>query len=114
MTRLALIVLSLLAVPASADSPLLETRICGAPARNADGTIRRRADVLRAFQRLHPCPSTGRTTGACPGWAKDHIVPLKCSGCDSVSNLQWLPLALKSCAGAQCKDRWERRIYCAR
>jgi hypothetical protein len=28
------------------------------------------------FQRQHPCPSTGRATGACPGYIKDHIVPL--------------------------------------
>jgi hypothetical protein len=29
--------------------------------------------VKHEFQRQHPCPSTGRTTGACPGYIKDHI-----------------------------------------
>jgi hypothetical protein len=45
--------------------------------------------VTREFQREHPCPSTGKTSGACPGCRKDHIVPLACGGRDAVSNLQW-------------------------
>jgi hypothetical protein len=45
--------------------------------------------VTREFQREHPCPSTGRTSGACPGYRKDHVVPLACGGPDAVSNLQW-------------------------
>jgi len=27
--------------------------------------------VTREFQREHPCPSTGRTSGPCPGYWKD-------------------------------------------
>jgi hypothetical protein len=80
--------------------------------RLADGSIRRRADVLAAFKRQHPCPANGATTGACPGWAMDHIVPLVCGGCDEVSNLQWLPNQIKSAAGIYPKDRWEQRVYC--
>lgn len=90
--------------------PLDETRYCGPPARNADGSIRRRADVLAAFQRIHPCPSTGLTTGPCPGWAKNHDRSLACGGCDSVSNLSWLPLDIKACVGPHCVDRFERKI----
>jgi hypothetical protein len=45
--------------------------------------------VPQAFQRSHPCPSTGRKTGACPGWIKDHIIPLCAGGPDTVANLQW-------------------------
>lgn len=111
---LATIILAGCAVQADTVSvqPLIEQRYCGAPARNADGSIRRRADVLAAFQRAHPCPSTGKTTGACPGWAKDHVIPMACGGCDAVSNLQWLPNAMKSAAGTLPKDRFERLIYC--
>ena len=29
--------------------------------------------VAREFQQEHPCPSTGQTSGACPGYIKDHI-----------------------------------------
>src|SRR5437870_8347840 len=45
--------------------------------------------VAREFQREHPCPSTGRTIGACPCYWKDHIMPLACGGSDTVANLQW-------------------------
>jgi hypothetical protein len=94
------------------DDALIDSRYCHEePLRDAQGKIARRADVIAAFQRLHPCPSTGETTGACRGWAKDHVVPLAVGGCDSVSNLQWLPLSLKSCMGRLCKDRWERNVY---
>jgi hypothetical protein len=90
-----------------------ETRYCTAtPHRDVDGSISRRADVLRAYRHLYPCPSTGKTRGACPGWNLDHTIPLACGGCDSVSNLSWLPVEIKRCAGDYCKDRWERRVYC--
>ena len=36
----------------------------------------RSREVTREFQREHPCPSTGLTRGACPGYRKDHIKPL--------------------------------------
>lgn len=103
-----LVFLLLLASLALAQDP----RYGGPPARDADGSIKRSRAVLREFQRIHPCPSTGKTTGACPGWHLDHVVPLVCFGLDAVQNLQWLPVELKSCAGALCKDRWERRVYC--
>src|SRR5262245_2753528 len=60
--------------------------------------------VAQEFQRLHPCPSTGRTTGACPGYIKDHIRALDCGGPDSVTNMQW-----QTVAAAKAKDRWERK-----
>jgi hypothetical protein len=108
----ALILLSSGVLAQVPPDPLKELRYCGAPARNADGSIKRRTAVLTAFQRTHPCPSTGLTDKACPGWAMDHVVPLACGGCDAVWNLQWLPNSLKSCAGTVCKDRFERKIYC--
>jgi 5-methylcytosine-specific restriction endonuclease McrA len=46
--------------------------------------------VRREFQRLNPCPSTGKRSGACPGWQRDHVVPLCFYGADAVWNLQWL------------------------
>lgn len=111
-----LIVLALLAAVsawANVDPATTELRYCGAPKRDTHGNIIRRADVLAAFQKAHPCPVTGKTTGACAGWAKDHIVPLACGGCDAVSNLQWLPDGLKSVAGTISKDRFERLVYAA-
>ena len=59
--------------------------------------------VLLAFQRVHPCPSTGETRGSCPGYWRDHILPLACGGPDAVANLQW-----QTIADAKAKDKWER------
>lgn len=52
----------------------------------------RSATVAAKFQRLHPCPVTHKKTGACPGWVKDHIIPLCAGGLDSVENMQWQTL----------------------
>lgn len=94
--------------------PLDETRYCTTtPSRDADGSISRRADVLAAFKRHHPCPSTGKTSGPCPGWAINHTIPLACGGCDSVTNLSWVPNVLKSGPGYFPIDRWERKVHCS-
>jgi hypothetical protein len=47
-------------------------------------------NVPAEFQRQFPCPSTGKTTGACPGWNKDHHIPLCAGGPDTVANLNWM------------------------
>jgi hypothetical protein len=60
--------------------------------------------VAREFQREHPCPSTGLTVGACPGYWRDHIIPLACGGPDDPSNMQW-----QTIAEARAKDAWERK-----
>jgi hypothetical protein len=54
------------------------------------------------FQKSQPCPSTHKTTGACPGYVIDHITPLKRGGADSPSNMQW-----QTTAAAKAKDRAE-------
>jgi len=58
--------------------------------------------VRREFQRANPCPSTGRATGACPGYVVDHVVPLKRGGPDAPGNMQW-----QSIEAAKAKDRIE-------
>ena len=64
----------------------------------------RSLEVKHEFQRQHPCPSTGRSTGACPGYVKDHIRALACGGPDAGSNMQW-----QTTAAAKAKDKWETR-----
>lgn len=88
-----------------------DTRYQATINRDADGKIIRKASVIYAFKKLHPCPSTLLRTGACPGWSIDHVIPLAVGGIDAVSNMQWLPNEIKSCAGDYCKDRFERKIY---
>jgi hypothetical protein len=96
-------------IDARAAMPMYEElRYCGAPKRDADGDIIRNSNVTRRFQLLHPCPRTGALTGACPGWAIDHVIPLACGGCDAVSNMQWLDTTTKA-----RKDRYERSIGAA-
>jgi hypothetical protein len=109
-----LVASALVSASAIAQDALTEVRYCGPPPRMADGSIKRRADVLTAFRKVHPCPATGKTSGACPGWSIDHIIPLASCGCDAVRNLQWLPNEIKSAAGVYAKDRWERRVYICR
>jgi hypothetical protein len=57
-----------------------------------------RADFLAA----HPCPATGKSTGACSGYVIDHIIALPCGGADAPANMQW-----QTIAEARAKDRWE-------
>ena len=109
--RQLIFLLTILPAMAIWANPLIETRYCGQPKRDASGAITRRVDVLYAFQKIHPCPSTGLNTGACAGWQKNHIISLSCGGCDEVSNLQWLPVQIKTCNEWYCVDRFERKIY---
>jgi hypothetical protein len=64
--------------------------------------------VKREFQLMHPCPATGRTSGARPGYVKDCVVPLACGGPDAPSNMQWQTIRV-----ARAKDKWETK-GCAR
>lgn len=75
--------------------------ICAASSALA---IERSRTVPRDFQRANPCPSTGQTKGACPGYVRDHIVPLCAGGPDHPSNLQW-----QTVADGKAKDRQEVR-----
>lgn len=69
----------------------------------ADARQHRSTAVLRDFQRA--CPSTGLHYGACPGYVRDHIVPLCAGGRDAVDNLQW-----QERAASLAKDRAERAL----
>jgi 5-methylcytosine-specific restriction endonuclease McrA len=48
------------------------------------------ARAKASFRHTNPCPSTGKTTGACRGHQIDHRIPLGKGGADSPSNMQWL------------------------
>jgi hypothetical protein len=75
---------------------------CASCERDSRGKIRRSETARHAFQKSHPCPATRKTTGACPGYVIDHVVPLKRGGADDPRNMQW-----QTTAQAKAKDRVE-------
>lgn len=93
----------------SANQPYRKNYI--APGYNADpsvkrdkhGRIKRSSAAKAAFERDQPCPSTGKSSGRCPGYVVDHRMPLECGGADDPSNMQW-----QTTAEAKEKDKTER------
>lgn len=57
--------------------------------RDSDGRIHGSTHAKDEFEKAHPCPSTGKSTGACQGYVIDHFRPLARGGPDSASNMQW-------------------------
>lgn len=86
--------------------PLIDTSRGPNPAtgvqRDGKGRIQRSARARADFRKAYPCPSTGKRSGACPGFVIDHVVPLKRHGADAPSNMQW-----QTRAEARAKDRTE-------
>ena len=82
----------------------------------ADAEIKRDRAQVRSFRAEHPCPATGRTRGACPGWHVDHVTPLCAGGPDSPDNMQWITredhrfktlVDVRECRKARRKDAHE-------
>ena len=71
---------------------------------SADASTHRSSAVKAEFQRQNPCPSTGKTRGACKGYVKDHIKALACGGLDMPINLQW-----QTVEESKAKGKWERK-----
>jgi hypothetical protein len=48
---------------------------CTNRAPSLRGSDERSTAAKNAFKRAHPCPSTGRSSGSCPGYVIDHVIP---------------------------------------
>jgi hypothetical protein len=70
--------------------------------RDSHGRIARSHVSIYKFRKDHPCPSTGATSGACPGYVIDQVQPLKRGGADKPANMQW-----QTIHDAKAKDRRE-------
>lgn len=73
--------------------PPMRIVLCLLLALAASAHAAERSRALRAdFMRENPCPATGKTRGACPGWQVDHAVPLCLGGqaVDTKANLRWI------------------------
>ena len=62
----------------------------------------RSLEAKHEFKYSNPCPSTGKRSGACPGYVIDHVQALKHGGADRPSNMQW-----QTNAAARAKDKVE-------
>lgn len=100
-------ILLILTLTTGSAYALDDPRFCGEPQRYSDGRIIRSLTVLQQFERIWPLPLDESRDD----WQIDHVIPLASGGCDNLINLQWLKRSIKTCAGTECKDRWERRIY---
>lgn len=71
-------------------------------ARDSHGRIARSQSAKNQFKKSNPCPSSGKSRGACKGYVIDHVTPLKRGGADAPSNMQW-----QTKAAAKEKDKTE-------
>ncbi len=85
------------------STPRIRTPKPPKAAKLPKSTSKRDPAERSAFVKSHPCPSTGKTSGACPGYVVDHVRPLACGGADSPSNMQW-----QTEASGKIKDAYER------
>lgn len=72
----------------------------------AEATTPRGTAAPAAFRKINPCPSTHKTTGACPGWVMDHLHSLRCGGADVPENLWWM-----TTEEAKVKDKQEDECW---
>jgi hypothetical protein len=70
--------------------------------RDSSGKIKRDRRARRSFLKNNPCPSTSKSSGACPDYVVDHVRSLKRGGPDNPSNMQW-----QTKEAAKEKDKWE-------
>ena len=78
--------------------------LCLLVALPAEAKTQRSSKAKADFQRLHPCPATGKSKGKCGGYIIDHVAPLCAGGADHPSNMQW-----QTVADAKAKDKLERQ-----
>ena len=87
---------------ASQSSGASHARAPSSVARDSHGRIARSRAATDSFKHSNPCPSTGSSSGACPGYVIDHVTALKRGGADDPSNMQW-----QTIEASKAKDKVE-------
>ena len=92
---------------AAAAAPATATAAPGTAAKSPPPSRPPRASSAKEnFRKASPCPSTGRSSGSCPGYEVEHMNPPACGGADSPGNMQWVPASAARKKGvAECKTR---------
>jgi hypothetical protein len=100
------ILLPFLLLAGCAPTPPTVTTTTRTSQRAAAATPTPRDPAQRqAYVATHPCPVTGLTTGACPGYVVDHLYPLCAGGADIPDNMGW-----QEARASYVKDRIEREL----
>jgi hypothetical protein len=79
------------AVPSSYAPGPSDKRVHGAPIQGpiVTSAATRSARAKSDFQKLKPCPATGKREGTCPGYTIAYVKPLNKGGANAPSNMQW-------------------------
>ena len=93
--------LALTSAPSDAKGSSGHSKAAGV-SHDSHGKVKRSDGAKHEFRKSHPCPSTGKSSGSCPGYIIDHVTPLKRGGADSPNNMQW-----QTNEEAKRKDKWE-------
>lgn len=64
------------------------SKAAGLP-RDSHGKIQRSEHAKNDFKKSQPCPSTGKSSGSCPGYVIDHVMLLQCSSGSAPYKMQW-------------------------
>jgi outer membrane biosynthesis protein TonB len=94
------------AVKAPATQPAPKPALAPEPEDGPPAGPARPSSAKENFRKAYPCPSTGRSSGSCPGYEVEHMNPPACGGADSPGNMQWVQASSARKKGApECKTR---------
>jgi outer membrane biosynthesis protein TonB len=92
------------AAKAPATQPAPKPAMAPEPEDGPPASPARPSSAKENFRKAYPCPSTGRSSGSCPGYDVEHMNPPACGGADSPGNMQWVPASATRKKGApECK-----------
>ncbi|MFZ6813576.1 HNH endonuclease [Undibacterium sp. Rencai35W] len=78
---------------------------------SAEAKTQRSHKAIAEFKQQQPCPATGKSKGACPGYVIDHRIALCVGGIDDASNMRWMTTETAKAKDLwECKKNWEEKL----